>query len=99
MLADMLAGRAASLRLREYFGAEDFAGPHYRPDDPGEPVGQRHRDEAGRLFRQKRAEPAGERAFAVAHATQQRSYGENKQFSDVAVSLLADAAERLLAAT
>jgi hypothetical protein len=24
---DMLAGRAASLRLREYFGAEDFAGP------------------------------------------------------------------------
>jgi hypothetical protein len=33
---DMLAGRAASLRLREYFGAESFAGPHYRPDDPGE---------------------------------------------------------------
>ncbi len=50
MLADMLAGRAASLRLREYFGAEDFAGPHYRPDDPGELVGQRHRDAAGRLF-------------------------------------------------
>ena len=24
-----------SLRLCEYFGAEDFAGPHYRPDDPG----------------------------------------------------------------
>jgi hypothetical protein len=39
----MLAGRAASLRLREYFGAEDFAGPHYRPDDPGELVGQRRR--------------------------------------------------------
>jgi hypothetical protein len=38
---DMLAGRAASLRLREYFSAEDFAGPHYRPDDPGELVGQR----------------------------------------------------------
>jgi hypothetical protein len=50
MLADMLAGRAESLRLREYFGA-DFAGPHYRPDDPGELVGQRHRDEASRLFR------------------------------------------------
>jgi hypothetical protein len=71
MLADMLAGRAASLRLRGYFGAEDFAGPHYRPDDPGELVGQRHRDAAGRLFRQKRAEPVGERAFALAHATQQ----------------------------
>ena len=71
MLADMLAGRAASLRLRGYFGAEDFAGPHYRPDDPGELVGQRHRDAASRLFRQKRAEPAGERAFALAHATQQ----------------------------
>ena len=68
---DMLAGRAASLRLREYFGAEDFAGPHYRPDDPGELVGQRHRDEACRLFRQKRADPVGERAFALAHATQQ----------------------------
>jgi hypothetical protein len=27
---DMLAGRAASLRLREYFGAEDFAGGHPR---------------------------------------------------------------------
>src|SRR3977135_354270 len=39
----------ASLRLREYFGAEDFAGPHYRPDDPGELVGQPHRDEACRL--------------------------------------------------
>jgi len=64
MLADMLAGRAASLRLRGYFGAEDCAGPHYRP-------GQRHRDAASRLFRQKRAEPAGERAFALAHATQQ----------------------------
>ena len=61
----------ASLRLREYFGAEDFAGPHYRPDDPGELVGQRHRDEACRLFRQKRADPVGERAFALAHATQQ----------------------------
>ena len=60
----MLAGRAASLRLGEYFGAEDCAGPHYRP-------GQRHRDAASRLFRQKRAEPAGERAFALAHATQQ----------------------------
>ena len=71
MLADMLAGRAASLRLREYFGTEDFAGPHYRPDDPGELVGQRHRDEACRLFRQKRADPVGERAFALAHATQQ----------------------------
>ena len=68
---DMLAGRAASLRLREYFGAEDFAGSHYRPDDPGELVGQRHRDEACRLFRQKRANPVGERAFALAHATQQ----------------------------
>jgi len=68
---DMLAGRAASLRLCEYFGAEDFAGPHYRPDDPGELVGQRHRDEACRLFRQKRADPVGERAFALAHATQQ----------------------------
>jgi hypothetical protein len=67
---DMLAGRAASLRLREYFGAEDFAGPHNRPDDPGELVGQRHRDEACRLFRQKRADPVGERAFALAHATQ-----------------------------
>ena len=65
MLADMLAGRAASLRLREYFGAEDCAGPHYRPDDPGELVGQ------PRLFRQKRADPVGERAFALAHATQQ----------------------------
>src|SRR6202795_969892 len=52
---DMLAGRAASLRLCEYFGAEDFAGPHYRPDDPGELVGQRHRDEACRLFRQSMA--------------------------------------------
>src|ERR1700676_1333318 len=50
---DMLAGRAASLRLREYFGAEDFAGPHYRPDDPGELVGQRTRDRAGRFFRQQ----------------------------------------------
>jgi len=60
-----------SLRLCEYFGAEDFAGPHYRPDDPGELVGQRHRDEACRLFRQKRADPVGERAFALAHATQQ----------------------------
>ncbi len=68
---DMLAGRAASLRLREYFGAEDFAGPHYRPDDPGELVGQRHRDEACRLFRQKCADPVGERAIALAHATQQ----------------------------
>jgi len=68
---DMLAGRAASLRLREYFGAEDFAGPHYRPDDPGELVGQRHRDEAIRLFCQKRADPVGERAFALAHAIQQ----------------------------
>jgi hypothetical protein len=68
---DMLAERAASLHLREYFGAEDFAGPHYRPDDPGELVGQRHRDEACRLFRQKRADPVGERAFALAHATQQ----------------------------
>jgi uncharacterized protein (DUF1778 family) len=47
----MLAERAASLRLREYFGAEDFAGPHYHPDHPGELVGQRHRDEACRLFR------------------------------------------------
>jgi hypothetical protein len=38
---------------------------------PGELVGQRHRDEASRFFRQKRADPVGERAFALAHATQQ----------------------------
>src|ERR1700737_3883970 len=47
---DMLAGRAASLRLREYFGAEDFAGPHYRPDDPGAFVRPRHRHAGRRSF-------------------------------------------------
>jgi hypothetical protein len=52
----MLAGRAASLRLREYFGAEDFAGPHYRPDDPGELVGQRRRKKLNPMKRREIAE-------------------------------------------
>ncbi len=41
----------ASLRLRKHLGAEAFAGVHHRPEDPGQLVGQRHRNQPRRLFR------------------------------------------------
>src|ERR1700730_16512769 len=68
---DMLAGRAASLRLREYFVSEDSAGPHYRPDDPGELVGQRHRNQPRRLLRQQPNNPVAQGAFALSKALDQ----------------------------
>src|SRR2546430_14656107 len=40
---------AASLRLREHLGAETFTSLHHRPEDPGELVGQRHRNQPRRL--------------------------------------------------
>ena len=42
---------AASLCLCEHLGAEAFAGLHHRPEDPGELVGQRHRNQPRRLLR------------------------------------------------
>ena len=42
---------AAFLCLCEHLGAEAFAGLHHRPEDPGELVGQRHRNQPRQLLR------------------------------------------------
>jgi hypothetical protein len=42
--------QTALLRLRKHLDAEAFAGLHHRPEDPGELVGQRYRDESRRLL-------------------------------------------------
>ena len=62
-----LRRRAASLRLREHLGAETFTGLHHRPEDPGELVGQRHRNQPRRLLRQQANNPVAQGAFALAH--------------------------------
>ena len=62
-----LRRRAASLRLREHLGAEAFAGLHHRAEDPGELVGQRHRNQPRRLLRQQANNPVAQGAFALAH--------------------------------
>jgi hypothetical protein len=62
-----LRRRAASLRLRENLRAETFTGLHHRPEDPGELVGQRHRNQPRRLLRQQANNPVAQGAFALAH--------------------------------
>src|ERR1700730_10232243 len=56
---------------RENLGAETFTGRHHRPEDPGELVGQRHRNQPRRLLRQQPNNPVAQGSFALSKALDQ----------------------------
>src|ERR1700730_5419437 len=66
-----LRRRAASLRLLLHLRTEAFAGLHHRAEDPGELVGQRHRNQPRRLLRQQPNNPIAQGAFALSKALDQ----------------------------
>ena len=86
-------------RFREHLGAKAFAGLHHHPEDPGELVGQRHRNQPRGLLRQQGDDPVAQGAFAFAHNVQKRCRPQDEQFPDISVALLGDGPECLLAAT